>query len=97
MIYLVYKEKKNKYVLFHAVQSTITGVTLTVLFMVLGIGGFILAMIPYIGWVIGLVMIPVWLVLCLGSFALWIFMMYKAYTGVKYKLPFVGDLAEKHA
>jgi uncharacterized membrane protein len=95
IIYLMYKDKKNKFVLFHAMQSIIFGAAIFAIFILLGIAGVVLAMIPVIGWIVGLVMIPVWLVLALGSFALWIFLMYKAYSGVKFKIPMVGDFAEK--
>jgi uncharacterized membrane protein len=95
VIYLMYKEKKNKFVLFHAMQAIIFGVAIFAVFIVLGIAGVVLAMIPVIGWIVGLIMIPIWLVLALGSFALWIFLMYKAYSGVKFKIPVVGDFAEK--
>jgi uncharacterized membrane protein len=30
-------------------------------------------------------------------FVLWIFLMYKAYQGEKFKLPIIGDFAEKQA
>jgi len=40
----------------------------------------------YLSWII-------WAI----SFVLWIVLMIKAYQGEKFKLPVVGDIAEKHA
>ena len=74
-------EKENKFVRFHAMQSTVTFVVLFVISMVLW-------SIPIIGWVIS----PL---ISLLSLILWILLMYKAYQGEVYKLPIVGDLAEK--
>ncbi len=75
-------EKENKTVRFHAVQSIIVFLPLTI---IVGIFQFI----PFIGWaisgLIGLLM-----------FILWLVLMLKAYQGEKFKLPIVGDIAEKH-
>ncbi|MFH1054523.1 MAG: hypothetical protein V1744_00345 [Candidatus Altiarchaeota archaeon] len=97
VVYIMYKDKGNKFVLFHAVQSIIYGVALIIAFFVLMVVNIVLAFIPVIGWIIGLVMMLVWLALCLAIFASWIFLMYKAYTGEKFMLPVIGKMAEKYA
>ena len=75
-------EKENKFVRFHAMQSIITFGGLTVLFMVLGF-------IPILGWML----IPI---IALLQLVLWILLMVKAYQGERFKLPVIGDLAEKN-
>jgi len=97
VVYIMYKDKGNKFVLFHAMQSMILGGALIVCIPILGILGLILGMIPVIGWIIGIVMMLVWFVVMLGMFGLWIFLMYKAYSGEKFKLPIIGNFAEKYA
>jgi uncharacterized membrane protein len=74
-------EKKNRFVRFHAMQSTITFLGVLVLHLVL-------TGLPVIG---SLLRIP----FVAGSFVLWIFLMVKAFTGQTYKLPYVGDFAEQ--
>ena len=74
-------EKENKFVRFHAIQSIATFVVFFVVYIV-----FIF--IPFIGWLIDIL-------LGLAMFILWILLMYKAYKGEKFKLPIVGDFAEK--
>ena len=74
-------EKESKFVRFHAMQSTITFVALFVISLVLG-------MIPILGW---LMLLPFQLLVLV----LWIFLMFKAFKGEKYKLPTIGDLAER--
>ena len=51
----------------------------------------ILAHIPLIGF-LGLVIFPIF---GLAVFAVWIFLMYKAYSHEKFKLPIIGDIVEK--
>lgn len=75
-------EKDNKVVRFHAMQSMLTFGGLTAISIVLGF-------IP----VIGLITLPLWI---LGTI-LWIVLMVKAYKGEYFKLPFVGDIAEKNS
>lgn len=73
-------EKENKFVRFHAMQSTATFIILFVVSIVFGI-------IPFIGWVISSL---IWVL----TVVLWLLLMYEAYKGEKYKLPVVGDFAE---
>ena len=77
-------EKNSKFVKFHAMQSIALFIALLVVNMVLGI---ILAIT-----IVGLMLLPL---IYLIEVILWIFLMYKAYKGEKYKLPVVGDFAEK--
>ena len=74
-------EKESKYVRFHAMQSTI-------LFGGVFIANIALGFIPFLGWVVGLL-------LSLGTFILWIILMWKAFQGEKWKVPYVGDIAEE--
>jgi uncharacterized membrane protein len=48
----------------------------------------VVCFIPFIGWIIS----P--LVFIVG-FVLWLFLIYKAYQGEEFKLPWVGNLAKK--
>lgn len=74
-------EKENKFVRFHAMQSTI-------LFGGIFIANIALGFIPILGWLIGLF-------LSFAAFILWILLMWKAFQGETYKVPYVGELAEK--
>lgn len=80
-IILLVIEKKNSFVRFHAMQSTIFFGGL----FIVNIG---LGFIPLLGWLAGLV-------LSLTAFIFWIILMWKAFQGEKYKLPVVGDFAEQ--
>lgn len=84
-IFILLTEKKNEYVRFHAMQSTVLFGAIMLLYIILGI-------VPILGWFIALMLSPI---LSLVSFILWLVLMYKAYTGERYKLPYFGDLAER--
>jgi uncharacterized membrane protein len=73
-------EKENRFVRFHAMQSTM-------LFAGIVLVDILLQVIPILGaLVVFLVVVP-------ASAALWLFMMFKAYQGEEYKLPLVGQMA----
>jgi len=82
LVFLI-AEKNSKFVKFHAAQSLIT-------FLGLGIVTMVLFFIPIIGWTL-------MSVVSLLALILWIFLMIQAYQGKKFKLPVVGDIAEKLA
>jgi uncharacterized membrane protein len=75
-------EPTNKFVRFHAMQSTIVFLALSVLTVVLQV-------IPFLGMLIAVfVVIPL-------SAILWLVLMFKAYQGERFKLPIAGDMAEQ--
>ena len=80
-IVMLLVEKQNKFVRFHAMQSTI-------LFGGLFVVNFVLGFIPILGWLVGFV-------LSIAAFILWIVLMWKAFQGEMYKVPYIADLAEK--
>jgi uncharacterized membrane protein len=80
-IIFVLLEKKNEFVRFHAMQSLVTFLGLNVL-------GYVIRVIPLIG---GMLSSLVWVV----ELILWVVLIIKAYQGERFKLPVVGDFAEK--
>lgn len=84
-VLLLLTEKKNAYVRFHAMQSTLVFGGILLLYVVL-------AIVPIIGWLILVVLSSI---LPLVSFILWLVLMWKAYNGEQYKLPYFGNLAQK--
>ena len=85
-------EKENRFVRFHAMQSTLVGVVLVVLNFVLRIAHAILESIPLIGWLFSLGLA---LVVGLASLVLWLALMWAAYRGQEWELPVIGAEARK--
>lgn len=80
-ITFLFLERKSEFVRFHAMQSTLT-------FGFLFIAIIVFSFIPYIGDIINFIL---WLL----SVLLWIVLMVKAFAGEKYKLPYIGQIAER--
>lgn len=80
-VIFLFVEKQSKFVRFHAMQSTLLFGGIFVVNMALGF-------IPILGWLVGLL-------LSFAAFVLWIVCMWKAFQGEMYKVPYVGDMAEK--
>src|SRR5690625_5656728 len=70
-VIFLFIEKENRFVRFHAIQSILVTVALLIL-------SLLLTIIPVIGWIISLLLIPVY-------FILWIYMMFKAYKNTWFK------------
>jgi uncharacterized membrane protein len=80
---------KNRFVRFHAFQSIFFHVAWIILWIALGIFGHL----PFLGWA----SLLLWPLIGLAGFVLWLLLVFKAYQGKKFKLPVVGDMAEKQA
>lgn len=81
---------RDRFIKFHAFQCLFLAAATFVLFFALGI----FTMIPVVGWLAGIVVIPL---LGLAIFAVVLFTMYKAYNNQKFMLPVIGKLAEQQA
>jgi uncharacterized membrane protein len=87
--------KTDRFVRFHAFQSILFNAGWTVLWIAWMIAGLVLSAITK-----GLflfIQLPIDLLLMVGGFALWAFLMYSAYQGKMTKLPVIGALAAKQA
>jgi uncharacterized membrane protein len=90
IFYLI--DDKNKLIRFHALQSIFVFLPLMVLGLIFG--GFFGLFSYSAGWVFLWWISWIFWVLIL---ILWLVLMFKAFQGEKFKLPIVGDLAEKNS
>jgi uncharacterized membrane protein len=74
---------RNRFVRFHSFQCLFLAVAWIILHIAIGI-------LPFIHFVL-------WSLLSIVGLVLWIVLLLKAYQGEKWKLPVVGDIAEKQA
>jgi uncharacterized membrane protein len=73
-------EKENKFVRFHAMQSTLVFIGIVAI-------DILLQIVPILGaLVVIFIVIP-------ASAILWLLLMFKAYQGEEFKLPLVGQIA----
>ena len=79
---LVEPYNRNRFIRFHAFQSILFTIAWVVLHGVI--------VIPYLGFAL-------WPILELAFLIGWIVLLIKAYQGVMFKLPVIGEFAEQHA
>lgn len=84
---LIAPYNRNRFVSFHAFQCLFTCGALIALQIVLSIFGRVLP----------LFMFGIWSLLGLAELALWLLLVFKAYQHEMFKLPIVGDMADRQA
>lgn len=97
---LIFIEKDNKFVRFHALQSVLWAVGYVVTVIAVMIVGTILTVIlgqiaSGLASIVGLLFILLYVGLFFAFFGGLIFAAIKAYGGTEFKLPVVGNLAQK--
>lgn len=92
LVFLVL-EKESKYVRFHAMQSILFGVVWIVGWVVLFAVSRALEIIPFLG---GILSATLYFAFWIAYVVFYILLMVKAYQGEMYKLPVIGDIAERN-
>ena len=87
--------KSDRFVRFHAFQSIFFNVAWIALWIAWTIVGLVLGAVTK--GLFFILQVPIDLVLMVGGFALWAFLMYSAYQGKTPRLPVIGALAAKQA
>ena len=95
-------EKDSRLVRFHAMQSLLFNVLFAVIAIVLWIGLFVVFLIASqvsgaLTTLLSLVSILVWGVLFIAILIGWVMCLIKAFQGQYFKLPVIGNLAEKYS
>ena len=85
---------RNRFVRFHSFQSIFAHIAWIIVCIALSIVSSILHFIPVIGWMITAIL---WPLIGLAVLIIWVLLVVKAFQHQIYKLPVVGDLAEKQA
>ena len=88
-------EKQDRFVRFYAMQSIILGGVYLLCWIVYSILAGILAPIPAIGFVFGIILTVAWALIRVAVLVLWIIATVKAFTGVRWDIPYIGPIARK--
>ncbi len=83
-------EKKSEYIRFNAMQSII----FSGIWTLLRIFTTVISFIPVFGRIIGFLISSI---IYLGGFVIWIILLVKSFQGEYFKLPLIGDYAEKYS
>lgn len=80
---------RNRFIRFHSFQCLFFAAALIAIHIALSV----LTVVPFLA----LVTLPLHLLVSLAGLVLWIVLLLKANQGLMYKLPVIGDMAEKQA
>ena len=89
--------ERDRFVRFHAFQSIFLAVAWIVFWIGFSIIEAILRFTPALALLVALIGLLLSLVLGLGAFILWIVLIIRAYQGSRWKLPVIGNMAERYA
>lgn len=95
IIFLVMEPyNKSRFVRFHSFQNIFLHVAAVVLWIALLIVSAVLAFIPILGHIVAFLL---WMAFSVGFLIIWVILLLKANQGQMFKLPVIGDMAEKQA
>jgi uncharacterized membrane protein len=88
-------ETQSRVVKYHALQSMLMSVAVMVVYIAYSVLWAVMSRLPFLGWVAGIFGFLGWAVLMLAFLALWIYCLVKAFNGERFKLPYLGEIAER--
>ena len=86
-------EKRDQFVRFYAMQSIIFGGAWIIFSIIWNILFAVLAHIPVLGWLFALILWVIWAVWNIGAVVVWVIAMIKAFSGVRWDIPYIGPIA----
>jgi uncharacterized membrane protein len=86
--------RRNRFVRFHSLQCLFLWLAMFVIAAVLRLAEPVVFLIPNLGYLLFLLMA---MVAGLAAFVVWLVLVIKALQGEAFKIPLVGDLAERQA
>ncbi len=75
---------------FHARQSIVLGLVLIGVYIILSVLGAIFVKIPFLGWLVWLLLGVGWLVVAIAGTALYLYLAIKAFLGEKTEIPILS-------
>jgi len=87
--------KSDCFVRFHAIQCILFNIAWIASWFLWGVVSVFFGVFAH-GF-IGVAIFPGYILLCLGGFILWIYLMYSAYKGEIFYIPILGNIAAKQA
>src|SRR5438045_4081329 len=88
-------EKRDNFVRFYAMQSIILGGAWILFVIIYSIAHAILTPIPAIGLLFSVILWVVWALVGVAFLVVFIVTVVKAFTGVRWEIPYVGPMARK--
>jgi uncharacterized membrane protein len=88
-------EKHDSFVRFYAMQSIIFGGVWILCWIVYLVAHTILGSLPVIGLFFAIILGIAWALISVACLVIWIITMVKAFTNVRWEIPYIGPIARK--
>lgn len=93
-------EKDSRLVRFHGMQSLLFNILVAIVAIVLWVIAFVVLIVStqlpgIVGSLVSLLITLIWIVFSVGILIAWVLCLVKAYQSQYFKLPIIGNLAEK--
>jgi uncharacterized membrane protein len=88
-------EKRDGFVRFYAMQSIIFGGVWILCWIVYLVAHTILGSLPVIGLFFAIILGIAWALISVACLVIWIITMVKAFTNVRWEIPYIGPIARK--
>lgn len=88
-------EKRDSFVRFYAMQSIIFGGAWILFAIVYSLAHAILTPIPAIGLIFAVILWVIWALVGVAFLVIFIVTVVKAFTGVRWEIPYIGPMARK--
>lgn len=88
--------RHDRFVRFHAFQSIFYSVAYLVVWIVYS-RLFLFGLFTYTFGFLWPILSLIWTLISLAAFLFWLFLMFKAYNGERFIIPFIGEMAAKQA
>ncbi|QPV61504.1 DUF4870 domain-containing protein [Halosimplex litoreum] len=93
IVMLLLEGDEDDFVRFHSLQSIGFGAVAVATWVAIGVVMGILTVIPFVGDIFAVLVLPLNAVVGLGLFAVWLLLILRAYQGERYGLPVLGPIA----
>ena len=88
-------EKQDRFVRFYAMQSIVFGAAWLFFWIVYSVAFAILTPIPVVGFIFSIILSVIRVLVGIAFLVLWVVATVKAFTGVRWDIPYVGPIARK--
>jgi len=88
-------ERRDRYVRFYAIQSILLATGWIIGWVAVLISGWIFQTIPFVGRPLASILWFFWSLVGLAFFVVWLVQLFKAFSGTKWELPYLGEMADE--
>jgi uncharacterized membrane protein len=94
-IIMLVLERRDRYVRFYSVQSILLAACWIIGWFTVLISSWILQIIPFLGRPLASILWFLWSLIGLVFLVIWLVQLFKAFSGTKWEIPYLGEMANE--